>query len=92
MNVSETKLRAYVDDELDAQAAADVEAALQSSPRLREQASLMQASRLPYRAAFAAEPVAELPQALGSRIESWMRKRDEAAAVPQFRDTSAAPF
>lgn len=77
MTVSETTLRAYVDGELDAAGMADVEAALACSEELREQAALMRASRLPYRDAFAAQRLPEMPDELRQRIECWSALADE---------------
>jgi len=68
MNIDETLLLAYVDGELNADARAEVEAAVAHSPELANQLALMRASVLPYAAAYETRPVPPVPPELTRRI------------------------
>jgi hypothetical protein len=69
MNVDDDRLMAYLDDELDAEARAEVEAALAEQPALRAQLDRQRALRETLRAHF--DPVAEeaVPPRLRALIE-----------------------
>ncbi|ALK32615.1 anti-sigma factor family protein [Burkholderia plantarii] len=70
MKPDDSTLIAYADGELDAADAARVEQALAESSELRQSVERLRASRLPYRDAFAAQRLPELPDALRLRIEA----------------------
>ena len=86
MNIDEVVLRAYVDGELPAGQAAQVEAALATSDDLREQEAALRRSQLPYKAAFAAQSLPDVPADLERRLQSWMAmSRASPAEVPSRR-------
>lgn len=78
MNMDEATLRAYVDGELAAADAAEVEAALAGSAELQDQVRLLRASRLPFKAAFDAQRLPEMPSELRHRVESWILLSEES--------------
>lgn len=69
MKPDDSQLIAYADGELGASDAASIKQALAESPDLRESVELLQASRLPYREAFATQKLPPLPDELRRRIE-----------------------
>ncbi len=86
MNIDEVVLRAYVDGELPAAQAAMVESALAGSEELREQAAALRMSQLPYKAAFAAQKLPDVPTDLQRRLQSWIAmSRESSAEVPLRR-------
>lgn len=85
MKPDDSQLIAFADGELSASDAASVEQALAESPELRERVELLQASRLPYREAFAAQKLPPLPDELQRRIEAM------ASAAQQEADHAAQP-
>jgi anti-sigma factor RsiW len=70
MNVDEITLRAYVDGELTPAERERVAAAIAHSAALESQVAAMQASVLPYRAAFDAQPMPAMPEALQRQLAS----------------------
>lgn len=68
MSVDETMLRAYVDGELDPATREQLEHVLAHSPALQDQVAALQASCLPYQAAFEAQPLPALPARLAQRV------------------------
>jgi anti-sigma factor RsiW len=68
MNVDDTLLMAYVDGELPAEQRVQVEGAVAQSAELAERLAAMQASILPYRAAFERQALPPLPPQLRGRI------------------------
>jgi anti-sigma factor RsiW len=70
MTIDEVTLRAYVDSELSAAERQSVEVALAHSPELRLQLAAMKASCLPYQAAFDAQVMPEMPEALKKQLMS----------------------
>src|SRR5688500_5089335 len=86
MNIDEVVLRAYVDGELPAGQAAQVEAALAVSDDLQEQEAALRRSGLPYQAAFAAQDLPAVPADLERRLQSWMAmRREPTTEVPVRR-------
>jgi len=73
MNVDDTLLLAYVDGELSAERRAEVEAVAAHSPDVAERLAAMQASALPYGAAFAKQALPPVPQQLVQRITELAR-------------------
>jgi anti-sigma factor RsiW len=69
MSLDESTLLAYADGDLPPARRAEVEAALAANAELARQVQALQASRLPYQAAFERAPLAPLPAALRARVE-----------------------
>jgi anti-sigma factor RsiW len=69
MNVDDTLLMSYVDGELSPEQRAEIEAAIAHSDELAARAAALQASVLPYRAAYDRQPVPPVPESLTRRIE-----------------------
>jgi anti-sigma factor RsiW len=68
MKIDEITLRAYVDGELSPDERQRVDAILSNNDALKAQADALQASRLPYRAAFDAQPLPPMPAALAQQL------------------------
>jgi anti-sigma factor RsiW len=68
MTIDEVTLRAYVDSELSAAERQNVDVALEHSAELRVQLAAMKASCLPYQAAFDAQAMPEMPEALKKQL------------------------
>ncbi len=68
MKIDETTLRAFVDGELSPPDRSRVEAVLAHDATLAQQVQAMQASRLPYRAAFDAQTLPPIPEALKTQL------------------------
>jgi anti-sigma factor RsiW len=81
MIIDEVILRAYVDGELSPEERGRVEAAVSNNADLRKQVEALQASCLPYRAAFDALPSPSIPEALTQKIAAL-------SAVAQSGSTS----
>jgi len=81
MNVDDTLLMAYVDGELSPEQRAEVEAAISHSDELAARAAALQASVLPYRAAYDRQSVPPVPESLTRRIEELV-----SVSAPQERD------
>lgn len=69
MNVDDSLLMAYVDGELSPEQRAEIEAAIAHSDELAARAAALQASVLPYRAAYDRQTVPPVPESLTRRIE-----------------------
>jgi hypothetical protein len=70
MNIDEITLRAYVDGELTPAERERVAVAIANNAALEGQVAAMQASVLPYRAAFDAQPMPAMPEALQRQLAS----------------------
>jgi anti-sigma factor RsiW len=88
MKPDEITLLAYCDRQLDASARAQVEAALAISPELQRQVDALQASRLPYATAFAAQALPALPTNLGHQLAAMT---SAAASNPGSRGGANTP-
>ncbi|WP_250501229.1 zf-HC2 domain-containing protein [Caballeronia sp. GAWG1-5s-s] len=89
MNVDDTLLMAYVDGELAPEQRAEVEAAIAHSDDLAGRVAALQASVLPYRAAYERRPVPPVPESLTRRIDELVsvttaQKRRPARASGRF--------
>lgn len=92
MKPDDSTLIAYADGELDAADAARVEQALAESSELRQSVERLRASRLPYRDAFAAQRLPDLPDALRLRIETMASAAQaRAAGEPVAAASTGAP-
>jgi len=69
INVDDALLMAYVDGELPPEQRAEVEAAIAHSDDLSGRVAALQASVLPYRAAYERRPVPPVPESLTRRID-----------------------
>lgn len=78
MVIDEALLRAFVDGELDPQSRDKVESAVAHSPDLRKQVAAMRASCLPFRAAFEAQSLPDVPSALRQRVDALLAVADAA--------------
>lgn len=78
MNIDETTLRAYVDGELGTGQRAEVQAAAQGNAQLRVDLDLFRLSCLPYRQAFDAQQLPDVPERLWRQLDAWA---GEAAAA-----------
>jgi anti-sigma factor RsiW len=92
MKIDENTLRAYVDGELTPAERGSVELAVEHSEDLRAQLAAMRASCLPYRAAFDAQVVPAMPEALQRQLAalSAVSVASVASAV-QLAQPVAAP-
>ncbi len=70
MKIDEVMLRAYADGELSSQENQQIEVALANSEALRQQLKLLNASALPYRAAFDIQYTAPVPPALQKQLSA----------------------
>ncbi|SAK84580.1 transmembrane anti-sigma factor [Caballeronia catudaia] len=80
MNVDDSLLMAYVDGELSPEQRGEVEAAIAHSDELAARAAALQASVLPYRAAYDRQTVPPVPESLTRRIEELV-----SVSAPQER-------
>lgn len=83
MTEDDIRLLAYVDGELSPAEHDAVAQAVAASPTLARAVAQLQASRLPYREAFAAQPVPPVPDSLTRQLEAMLQaraKRDASAA------------
>ncbi|BCG01504.1 hypothetical protein PPGU19_060720 (plasmid) [Paraburkholderia sp. PGU19] len=81
MKVDDTVLMAYVDDELSPQERQQIEDELRAHAELADKVALFQASRLPYREAFAAQTLPPVPASLVKRVDDLIRAHTEAAKL-----------
>jgi anti-sigma factor RsiW len=88
MIVDDNVLLAYADNALPPAQRAAVDALLPHNNELREQVRLLQASRLPYQAAFAAQALPPMPQHLQNKIMK-MTRASAAPSAPAANATSA---
>lgn len=82
MNVDDSLLMSYVDGELSPEQRAEIEAAIAHSDELASRAAALQASVLPYRAAYDRQTVPPVPESLTRRI-------DELVSVSARQEHSA---
>src|SRR6195952_909686 len=86
MKSDDILLLAYVDGELPPHQPEEVQRELRTSPDVAEPVALLQASRLPYREAFAAQKLPPVPPSLSAKIEELARaakaKTTESIASP----------
>jgi hypothetical protein len=68
MKIDEITLRAFADGELSPMERNRIEAVLSNNPELKQQADSLHASRLPYRAAFDAQRLPPMPEALQRQL------------------------
>src|ERR1700739_3723853 len=73
MKVDDTVLMAYVDDELSPQERQEIEDELRAHAELADKVALFQASRLPYREAFAEQKLPPVPASLARRVDDLIR-------------------
>ena len=90
MKSDDILLMAYVDGELPPHEREEVERELRTSPDLAERVALLQASRLPYRDAFAAQELPPVPPGLSAKIEE-MALAAKAKAAQQEAGPSPGP-
>ncbi|BFG78884.1 hypothetical protein PTKU46_69170 [Paraburkholderia terrae] len=81
MKVDDTVLMAYVDDELSPQERQQIEDELRDHAELADKVALFQASRLPYREAFATQTLPPVPASLVKRVDDLIRAHTEAAKL-----------
>jgi anti-sigma factor RsiW len=72
MDIDEMTLRAYVDGELDPRHRGVVQAALQGNAQLRADLDLFLSSSLPYRKAFDAQVLPDVPHRLWRQVSAWV--------------------
>ncbi|SAL72652.1 transmembrane anti-sigma factor [Caballeronia udeis] len=82
MKSDDILLMAYVDGELPPHERDEVERELRTSRDVAERVALFQASRLPYRDAFAAQTLPPVPPSLSAKIEEMARAAKAEAAQP----------
>jgi anti-sigma factor RsiW len=73
MNFDDTLLLAYVDGELPPSRHAEVERAIETSPDLASRVADLRGSVLPYRDAFAHQPMPPVPESLASFVAQLVR-------------------
>jgi anti-sigma factor RsiW len=79
MNVDDTVLMAYVDDELSPQERQQIEDELRAHAELADKVALFKASRLTYREAFTEQKLPPVPASLVKRVDDLIRAHAEAA-------------
>ncbi len=89
MNIDETTLLAYADGELGADQRVEVQAAFQGNAQLRDDLDLLLSSCLPYRRAFDAQQLPEVPEHLRRQINAWIA---EGSAASGSADTRRRPW
>jgi anti-sigma factor RsiW len=82
MKSDDILLMAYVDGELPPRQREEVERELRTSPDVAERVALLQASRLPYRDAFAAQKLPPVPPSLSAKIEEMARAAKAKTTLP----------
>ena len=82
MKSDDILLMAYVDGELPPHQREEVEHELRTSPDVVERVALLQASRLPYRDAFATQKLPPVPPSLSAKIEEMARAAKAKTAQP----------
>jgi anti-sigma factor RsiW len=90
MKSDDILLMAYVDGELPPHEREEVERELRTSPDMAERVALLQASRLPYRDAFAGQKLPPVPPSLTEKIEEMARAGKAKAAQPKL-DSVVSP-
>jgi anti-sigma factor RsiW len=90
MKSDDILLMAYVDGELPPHDREEVERELRTSPDMAERVALLQASRLPYRDAFAGQKLPPVPPTLTAKIEE-MARAGKAKAAHQESDSAFSP-
>jgi anti-sigma factor RsiW len=85
MTIDEGTLRAYVDSELSTGERQRVDAALAHSAELRLQLEAMKVSCLPYQAAFDAQAMPEMPEALRKQLLAMSAVANVPAQLPRRR-------
>jgi anti-sigma factor RsiW len=83
MKIDETTLLAYVDGELGPMERSSVELALEHNAELRAQLAALRASCLPYRAAFDAQSIPELPAVLQQQLAALSAVTATGGSVQQ---------
>jgi len=81
MKVDDTVLMAYVDDELSPQERQQIEDELRAHAEFADKVALLQASRLPYREAFATQKLPPVPESLARRVDDLIRAHTQAAKL-----------
>ena len=94
MKIDEITLRAYVDGELSLDERQRVDAILSNNDTLKAQAEALQASRLPYRAAFDAQPMPLMASALAQQLAnlSAAAKAAPSPGLPAARGSNRRWF
>lgn len=82
MIIDDNVLLAYVNDSLPPDQRDTLEAILAEAPALRDKVNALQASRLPYQAAFAAQSLPDMPQHLHDKIMDMISVSEAAPAAP----------
>jgi len=82
MKSDDILLMAYVDGELPPHQREEVERELRTFPDVAERVALLQASRLPYRDAFAAQTLPPVPPSLSAKIEEMARAAKAKTVQP----------
>lgn len=82
MKIDESTLRAFVDGELSPAERSRVEAVLGHDPQLAQQARAMQASRLPYHAAFDAQALPPMPAMLKTQLSALSAAAQAGSQTP----------
>jgi anti-sigma factor RsiW len=80
MKTDDIQLMAYVDGNLSPQNRQKIEAEIRGSLKTAARVALLQASRLPYRQAFAHQDLPPVPQSLIKRIADMVRAALEPGA------------
>ena len=89
MKTDDLMLMAYVDGELAPGESLEVEEYIRASSEAAELVALLQASRLDYKQAFAAQKLPPVPDSLTQKIEALARAHSAKSAAPGANDPSA---
>ena len=91
MNIDDTVLLAYADDELPEAERRDVERAIAQSSDMAERLAALRASVLPYRAAFDGQKLPEVPPALVKHLDDLLRAQNVGLA-PKTPNNQPVPM
>jgi anti-sigma factor RsiW len=90
MKTDDLTLMAYVDGELAPEESREVEEHIRASSEAAELVALLQASRLDYKQAFAAQKLPPVPESLTRKIEAIARAHSTESAAAGANDPSVA--
>jgi anti-sigma factor RsiW len=88
MKTDDLMLMAYVDGELAPEESREVEEHIRASSEAAELVALLQASRLDYKQAFAAQKLPPVPESLTRNIEAMARAHSNKSSAPGANDPS----
>lgn len=92
MKIDDASLLAYVDGELSAEESGRVEKAIQESEEVASRVSLLRASDLPYREAFARQSLPLVPESLSLNVDALIRQHLAGGAGAAAKASTSTSF